>query len=151
MISVTRRWSKKGRLEGARVCTSDGYTDITWAKNGEATVLYGKFGKKPRRIIGLPSEGMEFGDSVGRQRNVFNGFLVRRQSIIKKCQASFILDGKEMPSDQTVFDLNRSYKSRQEIATEKLITLRKLFDLSEEEAQKVVAFTGRLKSERSNG
>ena len=150
MIYVNRKLNNKGRLESASIRTSYGYeVDVVWAKNGEATVVYGKQGKKHRRLVGLPPEGLEFGDSVGRQRNLFNGFILRRQSIVKKCEASLILDGKEMPTDQMVFDLNRSYKSRQEVTCEKLMALSQLLDLSKDEAKEVFAFAGRLKNARS--
>ena len=164
MIEINRRWSNKGRLEGAHICTSGGYeVDVAWDKNGEATVVYGQLGKKHRRLVGLPSDGLEFGDSVKNHRNFFNGFVLKGQSVIKKCQASLILDGKEMPTDQMDFNLNCSYMSREEkrivdsvmlgIETtdqkqselRKLALVGKLFNLSQEQAKEVVDFATRLK------
>ena len=169
MIEINRKWNDKGRLEGARICTSGGYeVNVTWDKRGEATVVYGNLGKKPRRLVGLPSTGLEFGDSIRNHRNLFNGFVLRGQSIIKKCQASLILDGKEMPSEQMVFNLNRVYMSREEkriidsamsgikIADErqaelyKLVLVERLFNLSQKKAKQVVAFATQLKQARSD-
>ncbi|MBQ4472632.1 MAG: hypothetical protein II942_05285 [Alphaproteobacteria bacterium] len=169
MIEISRKWNDKGRLEGARICTSGGYdVNVTWDKKGEATVVYGQIGKKHRRLVGLPSDGLEFGDSIRNHRNFFNGFIIKGQSVIKKCQASLILDGKEMPSDQMVFDLNRSYMSREEkrivdsvmsgieTTDEKQSELRKLalvgrlFNLSQEEAKQVVVFATHLKQTKTS-
>jgi hypothetical protein len=149
MIEVRREWDEKSRLKRAHIMTSGG-TNVTvsWAKNGEATIFYGRRGQKPRRLVGLPPDGMEFGDSVGNQRNVFNGFVVKHQSIIKKCEASLILDGKEMPSNQMVFDLNRSYLSRQDKEIMKLEIVAEIFGLSLDESRQVASFARNLRDAR---
>lgn len=166
MIGIKRKW-KNGRLVGAHIATSGKHeAKITWAKNGEATISYGEWGKKPRRWVGV-LEGFEFGDG-DRRNGMYNVVELHNQTIIKKCDASLLLDGVEMPADQMVFDLNRSYMSREEKrAAESAISqivvddqneteLRKLalvgvlFNLSQEEAKEVMKFATQLKTRNQN-
>ena len=151
MITVKRQWNQKGQLKSVAIATSGGkQAVIKWDKHGESTLLYGQEGRKQHRVVGVKE--FEMGDGEGRTFRA-NVIEVRGQRIIKKTDSSLMLDGKEMPEDQMVFDLNKEYMSREEKQVEirKMAILGKLLGLERKEVKQVIDYANNLKKVRGNG
>jgi len=145
-------------LVGTSIVTSGGEeAEITWAKNGEATLLYGHKGAKKHRVVGITNFEMGDGDRLGKRSNVVE---IRGQKIIRKTPDPMFVDWVAMPDYQSRVDLNvfrpretgEEHKKFEEMREmKKMATLAALLDLEKDEVKQVVSFANYLRNMRENG